>query len=95
MATDGGFDQEIGDFWIFGQDWPVQIGSNAVFVHTTLGLVFPVISCARYDSTKGLAFVFEGGQSGMVFVADNFAKLIIFDIDIADEALVARGCTEL
>ena len=62
----------------------MQIGTNAVFIEASFGLIFFVITGARDNFAKGLAFVFEGSQARMIFVAYNLTKLIVFNYDVAD-----------
>ena len=53
-SGEGGFDEKVGDFGVFGEERAVEIGGDTVFIDSAFGLVCVVVPCSFDDGSERL-----------------------------------------
>ena len=70
----------------------MQVGTDDVVNASTLGAVLAVVAVSHAHGAEGVRVRPQGGQAGVVLVADHRAEVLGVQGDVADEAGVAGHC---
>ena len=88
LLLHSGVDEALGEVAVAHEERAVEVGAEHIFVDGALGVVFAVVAMAADDGAEGLFALAEEGAAVVIFKAEvGFAKFVVADLDVADEAL--------
>ena len=85
----GAGQQPVGHGRVLGQQGAVQVGADDVVDAPALGGVLAVVAVAHLHGAEGACARPQGGQAGVVLIADDRAEVLGVQGDVADEAGIA------
>lgn len=88
LLLHGGVDEALGEVAVAHEERTVEVGAEHIFVDAALGVIFAVVAVAVDDGAEGFFPFAEEGAAVVVFEAEvGFAKFVVTNLDVADEAL--------